>query len=109
MPRALITIASNPNKPENESAFNDWYARTHLAEIRSAPGVVDAHRYRLPEIQVMPADRAHRYLTVVEIDVDDLAGAVAGLLGRAAASPEAAQWMELDPLPAITVWERLSD
>ncbi|TMA35667.1 MAG: hypothetical protein E6J87_03045 [Deltaproteobacteria bacterium] len=109
MPRAVIAIASNPNGAGNESAYNEWYAKTHLGEIRSAPGVVAAHRYRLPDAQVTPADRPHRYLTLVELEVADLPAAVAGLLGRAAASPEAARLMELDPMPAITVWERLPD
>jgi hypothetical protein len=109
MPRAIIAIASNPSAADNESAYNDWYAKTHLAEIRSVPGVVDAYRYRLPEAQVTPADRPHRYLTLVELDVEDLRAAVMGLLGRAAASPEAARLMELEPMPAITVWERLPD
>jgi hypothetical protein len=43
---------------------------------------------------------------VCELDVDDLDAAIADLAGRAA-SPEAADLMELDPLPTITVWERL--
>jgi hypothetical protein len=109
MPRAIITIASNPSRADNESAYNDWYTKTHLVEIRSAPGVVDAHRYRLPEAQVTPAERPHRYLTLVEIDGADLRATVMGLLGRAVASPEAARLMELDPMPAVTVWERLPD
>jgi len=109
MARAIITIASNPSGPENESAYNDWYTKTHLAEIRSAPGVVDASRYRLPETQVTPADRPHRYLTVVEIEAADLKVAVGAIFGRAAASPEAAKLMQLDPLPAVTVWERIPD
>jgi hypothetical protein len=107
MARAIIAIASNPSSADAEPAYNDWYTNTHLAEIRSAPGVIGAHRYRLPDAQVTPAERPHRYLTLVELDVEDLRTAVIGLLGRAAASPEAAKWMELDPMPAVTVWERL--
>jgi hypothetical protein len=105
--RALLTIASNPRDAATDAAYNQWYSGPHLADIRSAPGVVAAHRYRLADAQLIPGlEPNQRYLMVCELDVDDLDAAIADLAGRAA-SPEAADLMELDPLPAITVWERL--
>lgn len=107
MTRALLTIASNPRDAATDVAYNEWYSGPHLADIRATPGVVAAHRYRLADTQLIPGlEPNQRYLMVCELEVDDLDAAIANLAARAA-SPEAADLMELDPLPTITVWQGL--
>jgi hypothetical protein len=107
--RALLTIASNPRRADVEDAYNDWYSGAHLREILATPGVVAARRYRLADTQLVPPpDGSQRYLLVCELEVDDVDAAVAELAGRAAA-PEAAELMELDPMPTITVWQAVDE
>lgn len=107
MSRVFLTIASNPRDASTEDAYNEWYSGPHLAEIRDAPGVVAARRLRASDHQLIPrGESAQRYLLLCELEVDDLEAAIAELAARAAA-PEAAELMELDPMPVITVWEAL--
>jgi len=107
MTRAVLTIASNPRDAATEDAYNAWYSGPHLAEILDAPGVVAARRLRVADSQLIPGGQSpQRYLLLVELDVDDLDTAIGELAGRAAA-PEAAELMELDPMPVITVWEAI--
>ena len=108
MTRAVLTIASNPRDAATEEAYNAWYSGQHLAEIRGTPGVVAARRLRLADHQLVPGGASpQRYLLVCELEVDDLESAIAELASRAAA-PEAADLMELDPMPVITVWEAIA-
>jgi hypothetical protein len=59
------------------------------------------------DTQLVPGSGTpQRFLMVCELEVDDVDAAIASLAGRAAA-PEAAELMELDPMPTITVWEVL--
>ncbi len=107
MTRVVLTIASNPRDASTEDAYNAWYSGPHLAEIRDAPGVVAARRLRVAEHQLIPGGATpQRYLLLCELEVDDVESAIAELAGRAAA-PEAAELMELDPMPVITVWEAI--
>lgn len=107
MTRAVLTIASNPRDSATEDAYNAWYSGPHLADIRATPGVVTAYRCRLADTQLVPGSGTpQRFLMVCELEVDDVDAAIASLAGRAAA-PEAAELMELDPMPTITVWEVL--
>jgi hypothetical protein len=107
MTRAVLTIASNPRDASTEDAYNAWYSGPHLQDIREAPGVVAARRLRAADHQLVPGGESpQRYLLVCELEVDDLETAIAELAARAAA-PEAAELMELDPMPVITVWEAI--
>lgn len=107
MTRVVLTIASNPRDAATEDAYNTWYSGPHLDEIRAAPGVVTARRLRSSDHQLVSGGASpQRYLLVCELEVDDAAAAIGELAARAAA-PEAAELMELDPMPVITVWEAI--
>lgn len=67
----LMLVFSNPT-PGQEEAYNDWYDRTHLAEIVAVPGIAAGRRYELAPVEVPGAGAppAHRYLAVYELDGD---------------------------------------
>ncbi|MEO3786179.1 hypothetical protein ABGB12_22860 [Actinocorallia sp. B10E7] len=74
--RDLMLVFSNPVDGQDE-AYNEWYDRTHLAEIVAVPGVVSGRRYELAPLEIpgdedhpAPPPPAHRYLALYELDRD---------------------------------------
>lgn len=71
--RDLLLVFSNPVDGQEEP-YNEWYDRTHLAEIVAVPGVVAGRRYELAPVEIPgAADRPaqpHRYLALYELDGD---------------------------------------
>lgn len=64
-----------------EDEFNRWYDDIHLPEVLAAPGFVAGQRFALagPGAEDQPP-----YLTVYEIETDDLAATVEALTAAAA-------------------------
>lgn len=52
--------------------FNHWYENFHIRDIMSNPGFVSAQRYRLADEQRGTKRPEHRYLTIYELETDDL-------------------------------------
>jgi hypothetical protein len=72
--RDLLLVLSNPVSGQEER-YNEWYDRTHLAEIMAVPGVVSGQRFELAPVEIPPAGDAapapaHRYLAAYELDQD---------------------------------------
>jgi hypothetical protein len=74
---ALVNAA-----PGREEEFNRWYDQEHLADVLAIPGFVSARRYQAASAQLTGAP-AHGYLTLYEIETDDIAAAVAALRSAA--------------------------
>ena len=60
-----------------EAAFNEWYDKTHVADVLAVPGVVAAQRYAVARVETpqvegapSPPPPAHGYLTVYELARD---------------------------------------
>jgi hypothetical protein len=53
-----------------EDEFNEWYDNTHINEILAIPGMESGQRFRLPG-EPGP-NQPYRYLTIYEIETDDL-------------------------------------
>jgi hypothetical protein len=81
MARHVFLVFSNP-VPGKEEEFNSWYDNIHIHEALTSPGFVGAQRYRISDDQVMPAaaEKLPRYLTVYEVDTDNLAASVKGVI-----------------------------
>jgi hypothetical protein len=69
-----------------DEEFNRWYEERHLDDVLRIPGFVAARRYRAAEAQ-LTGKPAHGYLTVYEIETDDIAAAVQRLLHAAPSMP----------------------
>jgi hypothetical protein len=109
MPKALMVTFTNPAKTDQEAEFNEWYGGTHIPQfLASVPGITSAVRYRAAEHQLTPEPPAHRYLTIYEIEADDLA-AVLGALGARVAdgSIGMSDLLELQPPPVTLMFEAM--
>ncbi|SHM67169.1 hypothetical protein [Cryptosporangium aurantiacum] len=79
MAKTLLLAWSSPASAEVEAELNQWYEGSHIPELRAAiPSITVAHRYKLhPAPDADPAPT--RYLTVYELDEDDVDAAAAAL------------------------------
>jgi len=100
MAKGVVVVATRPASAEHEDEYNRWYDEVHLPEILAIPGFVGARRFRAPG----SAD----YLTIYEIEGDDLQAVLAGMAtGRAERTTTDA--LATDPPPVVTLYELLGD
>lgn len=59
-----------------EDEFDQWYDRQHIPDVLSIPGVLSAERF------VVVGEGPHRYMTIYEIETDDLEAVKAELGSR---------------------------
>ena len=71
MPKAIMFVQSRPSTPDREDEYNDWYTNTHLPEVLDIPGITAARRFKASDV-APPADGAHQYCAVYELECDDL-------------------------------------
>lgn len=97
MARAQLIAYVSPSSPQQEEAFNEWYDEVHLPQVvERIPGVIGGSRFRLAPAQLVSAADlpAHRYLSVYELDTDDLqalANRLAEALGDGPGLPKLAR------------------
>ena len=105
--RIVITVTSNPRSLDVEDAYNDWYDNVHLRELAAVPGTISAKRFRRAADQLTPQpEGAHRYITVVEREVDDVPSAVADMKARTAAGfGTGPELIDHGAPPIVTIWE----
>ena len=108
--RIVITVTSNPKSADVEDEYNDWYDNVHLVELRKVPGTLSARRYRQARDQMIPQPpTAHRYITIVEREVDDIPTAIADMKARSSAGfGSGPLLMDRDHPPIVTIWEPLA-
>ena len=80
MARYLFLVMANAVAGCDE-VLNKWYDEVHVNEMLSVPSVCSARRYRLAGT---PAGGEGRFLTLYEVESDDLAQVQAELLERGA-------------------------
>jgi hypothetical protein len=67
-----MIVYSDPSDPAREAEYRRWYDY-HIAEaLRVVPGMPRATRYRLAPDQRHESDAPARYMTIYEIDADDI-------------------------------------
>jgi hypothetical protein len=65
-----------------ETDFNEWYDRQHIPDVLEVPGFASAQRFVSTDSQLVPA--AHRYMTLYQIDTDNLDETLAAFGAHAA-------------------------
>lgn len=70
MSRHVLMVHSQP-KPRRDDEYNSWYNDIHLAEVLAIDGFVSARRFRA-EPSIYHEMPSHEYLTLYDIDSDDL-------------------------------------
>jgi len=82
MGRYVFVVHSNPVEGR-EDEYNDWYSNRHLSDMRALPGVTAVQRLTLANLQIREGQLPFRYLSLYEIETDDLQGFIDELMARA--------------------------
>lgn len=81
MPRyKMLVLTSAVEGREDE--FNEWYQSRHLPDVTAVPGFQSAQRFKLAKVLSAGAD-AKPYLSIYEIETDDLDATISEMRGRA--------------------------
>lgn len=72
-----ILVVFSSARPDQDEDYNRWYDDIHLQDILASKGFAGARRYLLSDHQ-MPGKTPspHRYLTIYEVETDDLQDAL---------------------------------
>jgi hypothetical protein len=65
-----------------EAEFNEWYQSRHLPDVAAVPGFLSAQRFSLAKVLSKGAE-AKPYLSIYEIETDDLEATISEMRGRA--------------------------
>jgi hypothetical protein len=103
MAKGIMVVQSRPSDPAREDEYNEWYGKTHLADVCAIPGFVGARRYKVHN----GADPSqHEYVAIYEIEAEDLTAPVQELRSRSQTGElQMSDVLQLDPPPAITIYE----
>ena len=103
MPKGIIYLQTMPVSPDREDDYHKWYNDTHLAEICAVDGIVSARRFA-------PTDGTGPFISIYELDCDDLDGVVQklGELG-ASGKMSSLELLSLDPPPIPKVYYQIGD
>ena len=109
MPHAVLVIQSRPSDPARETEYLDWYDNVHIPEICQVPGFVSGRHFRISDAQVggaAPDPTKYPFLTIYEIESEDLKGVFAEMLKRGAAGEfHRSDALQTDPPPITTCYE----
>ncbi|MEQ3648783.1 hypothetical protein [Hyphomonas sp.] len=73
----FIIITVGPDEEDDD--YREWYECQHMPDVLDVPGFVSAQRFRLQEAH----ENMRQYLTLFEIDTDDLDAVMKELRQRA--------------------------
>lgn len=104
MAKAVLIAFTSPAGPDQEDAFNEWYEKVHVVEIRKAiPSVSMVNRYR--QVEVGGASAPARYVAVYEMDIDDVTDAIKSMTAALRAGEiQSTDTMDLVTSPPVLVW-----
>ncbi len=97
-----MVVESEPVDPGAEDEYDRWYREVHIPELLAVPGFAGARRYRIREDLGHGESHKLRFLTVYELEADDLAAPLTAM--RARPRPEGAT-PPLSPSTVVTVYE----
>jgi hypothetical protein len=72
MPKAIMIVYSEPSDPTREREYREWYDDHIAVALGITPGMPRARRYRLAPNQRHEYHAPTRYMTIYEIDTDDV-------------------------------------
>lgn len=91
-----------------EDEFNDWFSNQHMHDSLKVPGMKTAQRFELTDDQWPEASRQWRYMTLYDVETDDVAGVIAELRRRGG-TPEMPSTDTIQPPVYIHVYEPITD
>lgn len=78
MSKHIVMALTNPVEGR-EADYNDWFERIHIPEILTVPGFLSAQRFEVAHDQIIPGPLPYSYVTVYEVETDDLEASLAQL------------------------------
>jgi hypothetical protein len=104
--KGIMVVESGPSDSSRDADYNEWYRTVHVPEMCAVPGIVSAQRYRRRDAGGGASDPArHRYLTIYELEADDLAQPLDELARRSGDHRPPPSDARRSP-PVVTVYER---
>jgi hypothetical protein len=101
MAKAVMVSFTTPVTAEREAEFNEWYT-LHAGEVvANVPQIKEFSRYKV--VDPMHPDGPARYLTIFEIEADDVMEAAAGLQA-ASGSLTMSDVLDLTDNPPSLTW-----
>jgi hypothetical protein len=79
--KGVFVVQSSALDAAHESAFDEWYHSVHIPEILDVPGFIGARRFRIVDGDA----EAHPFLTIYEIEGDDVRAPLREMYRRAQA------------------------
>jgi len=103
MSRYLFVVHSNAASGREQEY--ETYMTKHVEDILALPGVIWGRRGTLAAAQARPAPDTHRFITVFEVETDDLQGFINEMNGRVMSGQIARSTSVADAQPVF--WEVL--
>jgi hypothetical protein len=88
MAKYTFVVLTNP-VPGKDAEYNKWYDNQHIPDVLNIPGLVAAQRFVVAEGQPGVEQKPHKYLTLYDIETNDLPG-VFKELGARSGTPQMA-------------------
>ncbi len=109
MARGKLLVFNEPRSAEDEAEFNAWYDGDHVPQIlEHVAAITGAQRYRIAPEQDLQMAGAPRYLTIYNVEADDVKDCVAQL-GQAVAEGKVimTDTIRTDPRSTFVVYEEI--
>ena len=84
MAKYVFVVMTNAAEGQ-EAEFNRWYDEEHLGDVLKLPGMVSAQRFQVAPEEADNPRATLKFLTLYEIETDDLARTQAALAAAAGA------------------------
>jgi hypothetical protein len=100
--KGIMVVESEPADPSAEEEYDRWYREVHIPELLAVPGFSAARRYRVRKDLGHGETTKQRYLTVYDLEADDLAAPLNAMRSRPRPSGSTPP---LSPSTVVTVYE----
>lgn len=77
-----FVVFTNPTEGQ-EAQFDEWYVNQHLPDVLKIPGFKTGQRFALESAQLRDGPHPWQFMTIFELETDDLAATLAELARRA--------------------------
>ena len=105
MQKWLIVVEVNCTDPDRVQELHAWYEKTHIPDLLKLPGMVRVTRYE----NVTPGDVRSRFLTLLEVEADDVWQVTTALQEDSARAEKEGRRTELLQIVAGAVYQQLSE
>ena len=105
MQKWLILVEVNCTDPDRVQELHAWYEQTHIPDLLKLPGMVRVTRYE----NVTPGDVRSRFLTLLEVEADDVWQVTTALQEDSARAEKEGRRTELLQIVAGAVYQQLSE